>query len=133
MKKMCNVYEVTNRDGDVIARGFADDVAMVMGCSAPNVNYLALFQGLYKGKFRVKKIGQRMKDYSHPDEYSDIITIEEETFVERYRDLDEHGNTIMSRKEYKRHRELIEGRGYRTKYRKVKCRKDEPYYIVEVL
>lgn len=134
MQKLCKVYEVTS-GGEVIARGFASDVAMVLGCQQQNVITLGRSSGVYKGKYRVTIIGQKIKRY---DKNGNVlgtsgILPDEETFVERYQDLDSHGNTIMSKDEYKRRKELIEDKGYNVKYTKIKHGRQKMYYLVEVL
>lgn len=74
-----------------------------------------------------------MRNYDGPNDYDDLIVIEQETFIERYKDLDRHGNTVLNKKEYRRHRELIESKGYKAKYRRVNCKDGDYYYIVEVI
>lgn len=135
MQKLCNVYEALNKDGEVVARGFSTDVAMVIGCSPQNIVSLGKYEGTYDGKYKIRIIGRKVKYYNKEGEvtgYSAMLP-KQETFVERYRDLDYHGNTIMTKEEFKRHKYLIEDKGYRVKYTKKKHGRQKMYYLVEVI
>ena len=135
MKRMCCVYEAYI-DDKLVAKGFAKDISMVIGGSATNIAYAGRYDSLVNGKYRIKIIGQKVKYYSRDGIYegsSELLPYQAETFVERYFDLDRYGNTIMDQKEYKRHKKLIEDKGYNVKYTKIKHGRQRAYYLVEVI
>jgi len=135
MQKLCKVYEAINKDGEVVARGFSTDVAMVLGCVSQNIVSLGNCEGTFDGKYRIRIVGQKIKYYTKDGDvtgYSSMLP-KKETFVERYRDLNYYGNTIMTKDEYKRHKELIEDKGYRVKYTRIRHSRQKSYYLVEVI
>ena len=138
MKKMCNVYEAYNEDGEVIARGFKSDVSWVLGITESGLDTAARNNLKVKGRFTVRYIGKKAKYYTRfgipVDQEPPQNQVEQkETFIERYFDLDRHGTTIMSVEEYSRHEELIEDKGYKVKYTKIKRAREKPYYLLEVI
>jgi len=131
-QKLCKVYEAS-LNGKVIARGFADEVAEKIGVSKQSVIWCGANDGTANGKYQVTTVGWATKYYNKKGDcyYSEISPIGE-TFVERYFCLDNYGNTIMSNKEYKRHKALIEDKGYTVKYTKKKDGR-KTYYLLEVI
>ena len=138
MKKMCNIYEAYNEDGEVIARGFKSDVSWVLGITESGLDTAARSNLKIKGKYTVRYIGKKEKHYTRfgipvDQELPSRQVEQKETFVERYGDLDRHGTTIMSVEEYSRHEMLIEDKGYKVKYTKIKRTREKPYYLLEVI
>lgn len=138
MKKMCNVYEAYNEDGEVIARGFKSDVSWVLGITESGLDTAARNNLKVKGRFTVRFIGKKAKYYTRfgkpVDQEPPQNQVEQkETFVERYHELDVYGNTLMSVEEYKRHKELIEDKGYNVRYTKIKRGRQKAYYKLEVI
>lgn len=129
-QKRCKVYQA-ERNGKVIATGFADEVAKQLGCSRQSIIWCGQHEGVADGKYRIATIGMAVKYYDNT--VSTEIEPLGETFIERYSDLDNHGNTIMSQKEYKRHQRLIEDKGYNVKYTKIKHGRQKAYYLLEVI
>lgn len=128
--KMCNVYEAYNQKNELIARGFSDDVSAVIGCSQRALSGIH-DEKIMLNKFRVVYLGKKEKTIEVTAGYT--YKQNGETFVERYRELDYYGNTIMSQTEYKNHEKLIEDKGYTAKYTKIKHGRQKACYLVEVL
>ena len=130
-QKKCNFYEVYE-DGRLVASGFKSDVAFSLGITESGVD-TAQRQGYrVKGKYYIEYVGKKTKYYD-ADRKPISLVKRKETFIERYHELDVYGNTIMDQSEYKRHKELIEDKGYNVKYTRIKHGRQKYYYLVEVL
>lgn len=131
MQKMCNYYQVYE-DERLVAEGFKSDIAYTLGITDSGVDTAQRNGFKVKGKYIVILIGKKMKYYDS-DRNPVSIVKPRETFVERYFDLERHGTTIMSAEEFKRHKELIEDKGYKVRYTKVKRGRQKAYYLLEVI
>lgn len=128
-QRRCKVYEA-RLDGKVVARGFADEVAEILGCGQQSIIWCGAHDGIADKKYQVSTVGWAVKKYDKSEPEIEPLG---ETFVERYYTLDYYGNTILTQEEYKRHQSLIEDKGYKVKYTKKKHGRQKAYYIVEVL
>lgn len=129
---MCNYYQIYE-DDRLVSEGFKSDIAFTLGITESGVD-TAQRQGYrVKGKYLIVLIGKKMKYYYDPARNPVSLVKRKETFVERYADLDRHETTIMSTEEYKRHKELIENKGYHVRYTKVKRGRQKAYYLLEVV
>ena len=133
VNRMCCVYEAYTKDGQLVARGFADDVAAVVGSDKGHIGSYAFRGGYVKNKYLIKKIGMKEKVVETNIKYYDHPKKDNETFVERYWCLERYGTTEMSEEEYSRHQELIEDKGYNVKYTKIKIGKRRFAYRLEVV
>lgn len=130
MQKRCNYYQVYE-DGKLIAEGFKSDLSYMLDISESGIDTAERSKHKVKGKYSIKYVGKRIKRYEKKDQTR--IVPPKETFVERYWSLDYYGTTEMSEEEFARHRDLIENKGYRVKYTKIKRGKEKPYYFLEVI
>lgn len=131
MQKMCNYYQVYEGER-LVAEGFKSDIAYTLGITDSGVDTAQRNGFKVKGKYIIILIGKKMKYYDS-DRNPVSIVKRKETFVERYFDLDRHGTTIMSAEEFKRHKELIEDKGYHVRYTRVKRGRQKAYYLLEVI
>lgn len=131
-QKECKVYEAS-LNGEVIARGFAAEVAHKIGVSKQSVIWCGSHDGTANGKYQVTTVGWAIKHYNKKGEYyySDIKPIEEE--FDRYEFLDRYGNTNINQREYANRKKLFEDKGYKVRYIKKKHGREKAYYIVEVI
>lgn len=130
-QKKCNFYEVYEGD-KLVTSGFKSDVAFSLGITESGVD-TAQRQGYrVKGKYYIVYVGKKTKYYDVDRKPIGLVK-RKETFVERYHELDVYGNTLMSVEEYKRHKELIEDKGYNVRYTKIKRGRQKAYYKLEVI
>lgn len=128
--RICNIYEAYTLDGKPVAKGFADEVATALKCNPKSVGSYAENNNVVLKQWRIKKVGKAEKLVDNNINYEPKT---KETFVERYWCLDYYGTTEMSEKEYARHKELIEDKGYCVKYTKIKIGKRRYAYHLEVV
>ena len=130
-QKKCNFYEVYEGD-KLVTSGFKSDVAFSLGITESGVDTAQRHCYRVNGKYYIVYVGKKTKYYDVDRKPIGLVK-RKETFVERYFDLDRHGTTIMSADEYKRHKELIEDKGYKVRYTKVKRGRQKAYYLLEVI
>lgn len=130
-QKKCNFYEVYEGD-KLVTSGFKSDVAFSLGITESGVDTAQRHGYRVNGKYYIVYVGKKTKYYD-VDRKPIVLVKRKETFVERYHELDVYGNTLMSVEEYKRHKELIEDKGYNVRYTKIKRGRQKAYYKLEVI
>ena len=126
--RICNIYEAYTLDGKPVTKGFADEVAAVLKCNPKSVGSYAENYNVVLKKWRIKKAGKATKVVENNINYERKT---KETF-DRYADINKHGNTCISIKEFERHKEIFEDKGYSVTYTKKRDRYGT-YYRADVI
>lgn len=141
VKRYRQIYEALNQDGEVIARGLSEDVAMVVGCQQTTICGSALSGNLLFGKYKIRKIGRKYVEYEPNIDYvkqeeERRKKIAEELLENNLWCLGQYGNTIVTT-DIDWHLEYFREHGFNCVSRQVvrtnQKRRKERYYIVEVV
>lgn len=133
----CGIYEAFNEKNELIARGFKDDVAMVIGCDPHYVSTYARSRCLYKSKFRIEKVKDERRDVEY--EFEPCLEKNEEKEIPDYIlvNVNKYGNCILPDGNPNVYIEYLKTKGYKCKARKGKTVNKkgviEEFYVAEVV
>lgn len=136
-KRLLNVYEIYEGD-NLIAKGFTDEVAEIVGCTTSTLIRYAQENKTINKKYTAKLIDKVWVDYSYelkPKKKKNNLTY---TLDYLYRHLTEYGNTVLN-KNPEKYIEELKVLGLDCTYKKVKNLTIDSnrvlghYYIIEVM
>jgi len=140
VKRYRQIYEAINQDGEVIARGLSEDVAMVVGCQQTTLCGSAISGNKLFGKFTIKKIGRKYVEYEPNIDYvrreeERRKKIADELLENNLWCLRNYGNTIVT-KDIDWHLDYFRENGFDCEARRSQSVNErgrrERYYVVEV-
>jgi hypothetical protein len=137
-KRICGVYEVYDTNNVLLARGFKEDVAKVLGCNPSYVSTYSSKDYYYKGKYRVVLVDKVDRNVEY--EFGYIPKRETPPEIPEYilYHIKKDGNTSLPDGDPNYYLNYLRENGYECYARKVVepkgiGKRQKVYYIAEVI